>query len=78
MKAICIDGIDKYGIQVIPDGCAVNITQCPIYPNGVDVDEYPIDSTGNITAWNKTRFIPTSSIDETELIKERDKILMKL
>jgi len=71
MKVICINGIDKHGIPIIPEGATVTATQCPVYPDAYDIAEYPYNSNGVITAWGKRRFIPLSQIDEMELLEQR-------
>jgi len=76
MKVICIDGIDKYGVPVIEEGVPLYATQCPIHYDGFDILEYPTNSRGEVIAWKKSRFIPLSSKDETELIKQRESVLV--
>ena len=72
MKVICIDAI---GAEMIVEQQLYNAHQCP--QNGMEdcymLDEIPFCWCGNHRiAFNKSRFIPLSEIDEVELSKERE------
>lgn len=72
MKVICIDAANHIpSAIIIPEGEVVNVSQCPIYSNGYDVLKYPNDKNGRAISYRKTRFIPCSDIDETELLHQR-------
>lgn len=73
MKVMCID--DKpgqYSRCPFKVGEIVTVKQCPAFENNYDVIEYPSTPDGQLCSWSKTRFIPLSDIDETELVKERE------
>lgn len=72
MKVMCIDEVGQTNpnMKVIPFGEIVNATQCPVYPQGLDIAEYPVDLSGRLCAYNRKHFIPLSDIDETEMVRE--------
>lgn len=73
MKVMCIDDKPMDSRGIYPKfGEIVTVSQCPIFPQNYDVAEYPNGKDGNPQSMRKTRFIPISDIDETELVKERE------
>lgn len=80
MKVMCIKNgewlDDSYGsnFDLYPSfGEIVTASQCPVYSDCFDLKEYPTDGR-RPTSWLKIHFIPLSTIDETELIKEREEV----
>ena len=72
MKVICIDATGhSAGFIPIPEGDIVNASQCPVHKDSYDILEYPVDCYGCPVSYKKYRFVPLSTIDETELIRER-------
>lgn len=76
MKVMCID--DRFISRHNGEKTLVNpqvgeiVTVTCTKDNGFYVlQEYPTNGFGD-TAWNPTKFIPLSDIDETELVKERE------
>ncbi len=79
MKVICIDASKGriYGnIPPFKEGEVVNVRECE---NAGYYDLIPSQQTADKTGfvfWNKKRFIPLSTIDETELLQQRIKELV--
>lgn len=72
MKVICIDdSIGKHN-QHIPNFKAGEV--CDAEQDDIYDDCYEIN--GGDVAWYKKRFIPLSSIDETELLEQREEALL--
>lgn len=68
MKVICIDA-NKNPISThtppFKEGDTLTAAQCPVYHDHYDILEHPTES-GIPISWGKYRFIPISTIDETE------------
>lgn len=76
MKVICIDDNWLFSDGNEPKvGEYVTATQCDTYPNNYDLEEYPLNSTGNPTSFRKYHFIPISNIDETEMERNYNELL---
>lgn len=54
-------------------GETVTASQSPCYPESYFIHEYPIGDNGVEQYFNKICFIPLSSIDETEMVREYNK-----
>ena len=71
MKVICIDDINHEGNKTqLKIGETYTASQCPVYPNNYDLLEIPKTKCGRPVSYRKHMFIPLSSIDETEMIRE--------
>lgn len=51
-------------------GEILTASQCPVYPDNYDIEEYPVSVNGIEASWAKRHFIPFSSICETEMERE--------
>ncbi len=83
MKVMCI----KNGDWKDPDGLIftgptfgerVTAIDCSMFPNNYIILEYPGEPDGRKYSYRKHYFIPLSTIDETELLKEREKELQTI
>jgi hypothetical protein len=83
MKVICIDDkrqngephpFLKFGYEYEPIGEGINLDGSPCYeiPNQFGVTWCINGQVNARPLYRKSRFIPLSEIDETELIKERE------
>lgn len=76
MKAICIDGKPTTASFSLPEGIPLKVRQSPVFPDSYLVDGYEIDHLQHSREhWHKRRFIPLSTIDETELLEQRQQEL---
>lgn len=79
MRALCIN--DRVGDITgerpnFKFGDLVEVSQRTVYENCFDVTQHLYNfKTGERKSWFKSRFIPLSDIDETELIKEREQLI---
>ena len=71
MKVICIDGKrnNPDTDYDLPEGVTLEVSQ-GWYEECFLVKGFERDSKGELTEWGKRRFIPLSSIDETEMVRE--------
>jgi len=81
MRVICIEGGNisgqiLFGGEVYPkEGETYTAYQHHYYDDCYDLEEMPPNSRGTRVGYQKKRFATLSSIDETELIKEREEII---
>ena len=75
----------KWHSKMIPEssggpsfGEIVTASDCPIFSGYYLLAEYPVDNFGNPAAFNKKNFVHLSTIDETELLEQREDCLVKL
>lgn len=76
MQAICIDGRhDNLGVDIfLPEGTPLEVYQSDKYHDSYRVVGYETYN-GLRLHWKKRRFVPLSTIDETELLEQRQEQL---
>ncbi len=72
MKVICIQDTHNGKKLLLEVGSIYTASQCPVYPDNYDLAELPTYMGRPASYW-KHFFAPCSNIDETELIRERQK-----
>ncbi len=80
MRVVCINNKPIYGfnltnigLEKIEEGKTYEVTNFEMTPNGFG--KYDLKGIINKDGYSVLRFIPVSDIDETELIRERQKQL---
>jgi len=71
-KVVCIDASGFLLLYPLVEGGTYEVSQSPIYDYAYIVTGYEMSKSGNNAHYEKRRFLPTSTIDETELLEQRN------